>query len=597
MFFLRIFGCRLYYRYAGNRISTLLSKYDIASRVRFTRDSDDISYRKNEFGIEQDLLVFAKSFLKPILKVDLSKYFLNIKSLEEKLRITCIAHMSSGYHTIGAPISYFESYHPDITQLYIYHGGVKSFMFRAHGINTNFSIKHRYIPTFTGVLCHFKQNLKKLINYLNYLFLWRREFKEKSQIGDLKISPEKVENKFAVVFYKSTYFGDLYEKNYFFSSDAKNPLYKDNVAKYIVSPDSKSKRTDLIELSIGRFDFLKSLNIKLMFELIFKNLPKISFFSILYIVYLQAKYSAWLRIVSGIKEEKIIADYDILFPKELLLAFETRGKTTYSFQDRVETSYTYIAGAFYDYYFASSKFFANACSNNFMYCCGKIIPYAFIRLIGFNNEEACTISQLKLSPSNHAPVDSFKHVVSIFDWAYDVDDNSNSLSVIMNDHSFDNRMNEIMLMAIKNPNIAFILRYKYIPSAINNKLRVLTNSCRNIFICNDYSIQYASYILIESSDVIIGSPSSVLTDALAYGKQVIIYDYFYTCSNVASAHYPSDFDFCIVKNPIELQSLLQKVINKDELILEEYEHLRLLISGDSSSNMKTTPSQMLLDNS
>jgi len=129
--------------------------------------------------------------------------------------------------------------------------------------------------------------------------------------------------------------------------------------------------------------------------------------------------------------------------------------------------------------------------------------------------------------------------------------------------AFSSFADEICHLASRLPQVDFTVRFKALPSLDLQVMRRFIGQVEhlpNLALDEDYSEEFRTYTLMNRSDVIIGKYSSVLEEAIAVGKRVLIHDYSPNGSGMSrptAPHLPRDL---WALNPSEL------ALGTDELI-------------------------------
>jgi hypothetical protein len=224
--------------------------------------------------------------------------------------------------------------------------------------------------------------------------------------------------------------------------------------------------------------------------------------------------------------------YEMLFPKALSMALESRGVTTLATQERFFTS-TFFKnfGFIVDTFLVASDFVCNKLVESDEKWIRRCIRLGLIR------------SDLLVEPTSKQTLmrnhkfPTGKTVIVAFDYNSVADESFNRRIMIYNWKANQGFYEDLLRLAREVPEVHIIIRgkddvWQYLPyfSDILKKIEEQAN----IDINNDYENFAVQYKIAAAADVVIAKPSSIADECLAAGKPVIYYDFLPNSRHVFS---------------------------------------------------------------
>lgn len=374
--------------------------------------------------------------------------------------------------------------------------------------------------------------------------LTHRNLRQKKNVIDNSYSNFEV-----IYFPHNSIFSSAYVKDHFYSDDSSSPFHISNILhveydrRSNIFEDSRKAKdyigADQIHYqSLPRTNY-KDLTLKAIYFFIFtlKRIGKITvnnglgLKSIFCMAVMYLLYQKYYLATSFLKKSKIaLVGYDVLFPKGLSLALESRGIKTIASQERfgmpLANQHSYILTV----QFTVSSFMNDAIrSKDRQFYVKKCIPVGQTR------------SDYFFSPTKLSKPKSFKHRVLIFDFHVDPD------PFLQRRHSFlswDNdrffRLNMLQL-AETYPETEFLFRGKDDAWIYNDYFRDIVEQIahmENVKVDSEFSIWGRSYDLANSADLIIAKPTSIAEECISIGYHVLVADYGINYSKHVSVYFP-----------------------------------------------------------
>jgi hypothetical protein len=347
----------------------------------------------------------------------------------------------------------------------------------------------------------------------------------------------------------SIFCGNSYVKDNFYSDDPMSPFHASHIQhieydkRANISSDRERAREymriDSIQYeslpSVSYKNFISSVvyfflficrNIRGFFSLEGANLSSIVGVAGLYLL-----YRKYFLATSSLKKTKIaLVGYDILFPKGLSLALETHGIRTVAIQERIGAPFvnnlSYILdtqltiSSYVDTFIESKRncFFIKSC-----------IPVGQIRTDHF-------FDKYKQNSSG-----AFSYKVVVLDYHVDPDPWMQMRTPIVNwanDRSF---REEVLRLADKYPNVAFVFRGKNDAWVRNDYFQDIVqrvDRSKNVRVDRNYKTWNHSYHICSEADLIIAKPTSLAEECMSMGYDVLVADYGTNYSRGISVFFP-----------------------------------------------------------
>ncbi len=496
---------------------------------------------------------FDKLLPKKIIK-SLPKYFIKNKNLDKKIKIEFLSHISN-----YEGIDYVETWSNQFINKKIILVCFSLKYIFSRDINSKNNSCYKIIIPFNELYIFLIKLLKKIPNL--FIKVLRNKNINKKEIYEKNYFDDQV----SLVTHKGTTYSNLYHKDVYYSEDNKSIFNqkkllhfdysniqkpKDNL-KWInfenINYDKKKVYLKLFKMSFCTFIYVNTIN---------------NFFGWLYLILFYYRYLKFYERIFKFKNLKIaLIDYDVLCPKSLILAFESRHIKTICVQDRFIAPLLEWHNFFYDYYLCSSNYvkqeIENSYSNNILI--ENIIPVGLYRTDYFKYPNKKNLPKILTSKNN------FKKIVTCFGYHTGADWFSAQTSLLTNWKAHYQFLNDIYKLSQMNNNIYFVLRFKLI-DWINiryfKEIIEKIENAENIEISKDYSKFNISYDLASNSSLIIAKHTSLVEECLSYGLPVLIHDYTH---NVSQTFLPS-----INYKPLDIYcNSYEELANKSKIILEK----------------------------
>jgi hypothetical protein len=340
----------------------------------------------------------------------------------------------------------------------------------------------------------------------------------------------------AFVPHQGLLYGNLYEKDLFYSDSKDSVLHLENMLHLDYS-GFPSPSVNLKWEHIGNHRRSMLLNVYHALVAIRQGISSIhSMKHILGLLIIARSYVVFRSYLKYLERypslEFALIDYEILCPKELLLAFESRGIVTIAAQERFTQSNGRMMGSILTYYLCSSPFAANLLKKSPAYCVDHYIP------VGQYRSDILVKARTCPPPSVLAePIAKGYRIITALGFHTVLNSHESQMDPVLNWTAHQLFIDDMLRLAKELSDVFIILRYKDIDwlklprfGASLAKIR----SSENMTISVDYVEPFVSSKLCAHSDLVIAKPTSLADECLSIGIPVLFHGYFHNFSEVVS---------------------------------------------------------------
>ena len=375
------------------------------------------------------------------------------------------------------------------------------------------SSKIFYFPEHLGNFLISKEKNQTNIKPVITLILIKNLIKFFISLFNFKESAYKKNDNLKILFcpHKGLYYGSFYKKNFIFKKDYQKNFKNDEILvadyKHQCSISKRYyKRFNINEVNFNNFSKFKILN---FINFIFK-IFSLNFTNFYYACFLIYNFNALQNSIKFLKNFKnlnsAIFCYDINADLTLILACNILKIKTFSFQERTN-SYFFTPYMYFDEYYISGPKIKNIFSKNFY---------------NFGNINIAPLTRTSLIKNN--PSESYKkNIICLPPPKLD-----NKTRYIYGDIYSDEKINlfyDIILNLSKSfPDYIFMIKGKYLDENLlidEFKSKIKKSKIKNILIL-DY--KKSLYKLINDSQILFGSYSSIFDECFNVDKKILIYD-------------------------------------------------------------------------
>lgn len=331
-------------------------------------------------------------------------------------------------------------------------------------------------------------------------------------------------------------FGKLFNKDLFYSDREDSALHPQNMVHLDYSgfpspsPDLKwdhigNHRRSLIKniyhsLVAIRYGILNVRSLKQILGLI--TIARS------YVVY--RSYLNYLEKYPSLKFALI--DYEILCPKELLLAFESKGIVTVAAQERFTQSNGKLMGSILSYYLCSSPFAENLMRKSPTYCVDTYVP------VGQYRSDILVQAQTEPLPKVLVdPVAKGYKIITALGFHTVLNSHESQVDPLCNWTAHKHFLDDMWRLSNELPNVFIILRYKDVDWIKLSRFKESVDrimSSENITISVDYDKPFMSNKLCARSDLVIAKPTSLADECLSVGIPVLFHSYSHNFRDIVS---------------------------------------------------------------
>lgn len=377
-------------------------------------------------------------------------------------------------------------------------------------------------------------NLSIIFNFL----LKKINFKKTNNLKSAKISLKDYNYKVGFLVHKSLQYGNLYNKDYFYSKKKNSLFHKSKIIHFFYS-------TNILNKKFNNFFLLKSENsLTLFFKYYFANIFYIrnvlDIFSLFFYIKFIIDTKSYLDILKQYKSLKLfIIDNETQAPKSLLLALKKLNIKIISLEERSITKYNFPVTFMGDVYFTSSKYFYK----KKFFKVKRIIPIGYPRtdqMIEYKSDGGFILVLGLLCDNNYSNQKS---------------------DLIINWESQIFFINQIINLCNIYKHEKFVLRFKdldWIKNIYFSDVREKITKTKNLIINTE---PFSTYRLAQKSKLVISFYSTIVEEMLFVKKPVLIFDYNNTCNyifkkSIRNGNVP--FIFC--NSFYEMQNKFKKIL-------------------------------------
>ncbi|TGL45835.1 hypothetical protein [Leptospira perdikensis] len=523
----------------------------------------------------------------------LRSLFPNVRDLNQKIRLYLLDNFSLKQSLIASKLTFWSENNNNKKIIYL--------SFRMDDIAVPLVPKNCVriiLPiSFFGVLV---RGVFNVINRFKQIFSLKAKKLESLPRVTADLSPkfDWAGFKLGYVTHAGLSYGSLFEKKLYHSE--KDPIFKiENVVHYDYS-GIPSPGPHIPWWQFRSAKSLKVTRILLVFiQLTLSNwrllLSPSRLVCFLLIVILKLKFDAYLLDLKSFPNLKLaLIDYEILCPKALLFAFESKGVKTLAVQERfVYANYKSIA-VILDYYLVASAEVVNLLKKSKNYLVNHIIPVGQYRTDALYSNYK---NELKLQERMRKNGYKF----SILFLGYHTHDSweDEQVDPLLNWKAHLAFLEDILRLSKELNDSILILRYKNLDwlklhffSEVVSKI----NSIKNIEISSEYSIPFFSYSLAKNVDLVIAKHTSLGDEVLSFGKPVLFYDFTHNSKTIIADTYGYHGSEILCKNYEELLTRSKRILKKERTILSEIKTISNQLYGNyADGNVKSRVHSVIKD--
>ena len=454
--------------------------------------------------------------------------FKNIDGIEDKLRV--VLRTTIPTDIAGKVALYARAYPKD----------------RHYLVSTDFlammcpirekNIRKVFLPNIVTLLFFVFGLLKQLIQRCKLKF---NLIGKSSRVNSIVEASDTIDSKVAFVVHDGLNYGQLYDKNLYYSSDSDSILRKDRLL-HISYSHVINTTEDVRWFHISGRNYCDYAQLFYLIKPLIKSIIAIRkvkhLLGIALIVAFYVRYVSYRNSLLSLSSLKLaLIDYEILCPKSLLLAFESLGIETVAVQERYFMSFYKSFGTILNYYLCPSDFSKNVLIGNSSYIVKKYIPVGqyrsdmlFANYLGGNTNLPMELIEAKKLNKKIIVALGFHTHLSRYESETDPLLSWRATILFIED---------ILKLANIMKEVFIVLRYKSLnwinlPVFLDIINRV--NVADNVIISEEYSVNYYSYQLCSNADLVIAKHTSLGDECLSRGIPVLVHDYTHNLEGIVS---------------------------------------------------------------
>jgi hypothetical protein len=399
-------------------------------------------------------------------------------------------------------------------------------------------------------------------------------------------SRDLYQSKIAYVTHKGLDYGNLYQKNLFYSNKTDSDLHPERMIHFdysnVASPSDKLQWVFLDNQRQSRIN-----TIYYAIRAINRGMLKIrsfrQFLGLFILTSFYVKYQSFLKSLEGYPHLKVaIVDYEVLCPKSLLLAFETKKIRTVATQERYIVSFNNIFGCtILSHYLCTSQFAADVMTRSTLFCVDRYWPTGQYR--------SDNLLEAKNSPPPQIlkePLATGRRIIIALGFHTPLEWQNSQTDLVLNWKAHMQFLEDMIRLARDIPEVFIILRFKdvdWVSLPIFAEIVQKISYSDNLIISMDYEKSYISYDLCAHSDLVIAKHTSLADECLSVGIPVLFYDYAHNTERIAA----DAFDYSPAKIMcFNYQDLLKRVkiilSGTPNTMTADYEYLKNVVYGNLS---------------
>lgn len=503
------------------------------------------------------------------------KLFPNIPNLSKKLQIAVHSTVSIQMMYVTGKVNIWAGAHPDRNYLLI---DVDPLCLTAPKLAPNvrlfvipLDILGTGMASVTNIVRNVPGSLKSKLKFKGHVG------------GPTKTHSEEAERcRIALVTHQGLNYGNLFLKDLFYSTRRDSELHPEKLLYFdysgVGSPSGKLKWVYLGDHRQSWISNISSALVAIRHGILhirhFRHILGLLILARIYVIF--RSFSTKLESYPDLKMALI--DYEILCPKELLLAFESKGIQTVAAQERFFFSFYNSFGTILNYYLCGSQYAADSMKLSPLYSVDHFLPVGQYR--------SDNLLEAKKSPPPHilvAPIDKGLKIITALGFHTHTEWQNSQLDPMLSWKAHQQFLDDIIRLSSEIPDIFIILRYKYVdwmslPIFAETIQKIKTTD--NITISIDYEKSFFSYDLCAHSDLVIAKPTSLTDECLAAGIPVLFHEYTHNTKRLvadAIAYTPARI-LCF--NYQDLKERVQIILSgSPNAITEDYDYLRKVVYG------------------
>ena len=491
----------------------------------------------------------------------------NVANLHEKINPILHTHYYKYISATTIPVNYFaRSKFP---------GKVFLCGLSIYDLNILFREKNvvLFVIPIDDIIVSVKTSIRFVVNELENLFNFRQRH-DQIELGRQYGTNLPNEPKVAYAIHGSTY-GNLFEKNLYYSPEITSDFYKENILHIDYSSYSYDPSVPVVFFGNYRKFYkliiLSAIKYFTHTMCILKNMHQIKIYFVLMKEYiLFNSYRHQLQKYSSLR--LLLVDYDVLCPKELILACESLNIRTLATNERYLAIMNNNYGSILvDDYLSPSSLIIDLMKKSRKHSVKNYIAVGQYRSDFLYQYKSEIPSVLK------KPIQDGKKIIVALGFHTNLTWYESMSDPLLNWKNHSQFLSDMIQLSKDLSNVFIILRYKtidWIDLPVFSEKVAEINRLDNICISDCYSEYNYSYKLCAHADLVIAKSTSLADECLSCGIPVLFHDYLCNCKNTFKFLFDYGKKGIFCEDYEELLSKSREVLAGTEETKEMYAYIR-----------------------
>lgn len=377
-------------------------------------------------------------------------------------------------------------------------------------------------------------------------------------------------------------YGQLYQKTLFYSDRTDSERHPENLLHFdycgVSSPSEKIKWVCLGSQRQALFRGLYHAFVALT-RGIFRIRRIQQAVGLLLLARFYAVFMSYSKQLAAYPDLKLaLIDYELLCPKELLLAFDARKIKTAAAQERFVTTFFAISGSVLDTYLCASEYAAGVMKKSPSYCIGNYVP------IGQHRSDYLIMARQSPPPQTlEVPLLRGRRIVTALGFHTHLDWYNSQADPLLNWTAHRQFLEDMIRLSRDMPNVFIVLRFKFVDwvslPAFADVVREIETS-EDMTISMDYEISHFSAELCAHSHLVISKHTSLGDECLAVGIPVLFHEYTHNTERLVADTIDYSPTRIMCFNYQELLERSRTILSGDpNAMTPDYEYLKNVVFG------------------
>ena len=332
-------------------------------------------------------------------------------------------------------------------------------------------------------------------------------------------------------------YGNLFQKDLFYSPDEDSELHPEHLLHFDYSNVEKPPG-NLRWVSIGNHHRSAIQNICSALFIVMKGIPHIRrlrhIIGLLIVCRVYVVYQSFVKKLEDYPDLSVaLIDYEILCPKELLLALESRGIKSVAVQERFILSFYNLYGStILTNYLCASPYAAERMKKSPLYAVENYIPLGQYRSDILENSKKNSPPEILKLPKAQG-----LKIITVLGYHTQLTWQGSQSDLLINWKAHRQFLGDMIRLSEDIPGVFIVLRYKitdWVSLPVFSDLVEKINAAGNITISQDYDKNYTSYHLCAHSDLVVAKHTSLGDECLAVGIPVLFHEYTHNTKRLIS---------------------------------------------------------------